>query len=80
MKPAKYYVMCGFYDEPHDKADSDPYDEGPQLPSVESDHLELDWPEGSWTLHDGPHNGYGGLLWHFTCPGEHRKLWIGAVV
>ncbi len=79
MRQAKYFVWCDFYDEAHDGDDADPYDEGPQLPSIEDEHRAHEWPEGSWTLHEEPHDGYAGLLWHFTCPGEHRKLWIGAV-
>ncbi len=80
MKRAKWETWCEFYLEVHESDEADPKNEGPQLPSVESDHLAEDWPEGSWTLHNEPRDGYGGLLWHFTCPGPHRKLWIGAVV
>ncbi len=76
MNQVEFFVWCDFYDEPHNN-DDDPQDEGPQYTSYDG---VADFPDGAWTWHVNGHKGYQGQLWHFVCPGEHRNLWIGAVV
>ena len=75
MREADFWHWCEFYMEPHETETDDPYDEGPQYTSYDG---ALDFPPGAWTWHVNEHKGYQGQLWHFVCPGPHRKLWIGA--
>lgn len=79
MNQAQWYWWCDFYDEPHPSDDADSYDEGPRMRGDDDSHYEEDYPKGAWTFREEAYDGYGGGLWHFTCPGPHHNLWIGAV-
>ena len=79
MRQSEWQWHCEFYDEAHNSDSADPYDEGPRMPGIDDVYYAEDWPEGAWTLHVDEFQGYAGNLWHFTCPGPHRNLWIGAV-